>query len=211
MVAVEQVKPTRMELLNIKEKIKLSEKGHKLLKQKRDVLILEFFAIFEKARDIRSELNAQMAKAFTSLAIAQAYHGIFEIESASLAVKKAPGVRVTVRNVMGVKIPKVESSYVKKGLMDRGYGLLGSSAKIDEAAESFEGALDTIIKLSETETALKRLIEETEKTKRRVNALEYVILPRFREQAKYINMRLDEMERETFSTLKHVKKKFQRG
>ncbi|MCX6776385.1 MAG: V-type ATP synthase subunit D [Candidatus Micrarchaeota archaeon] len=211
MVAVEQVKPTRMELLNIKEKIKLSEKGHKLLKQKRDVLILEFFAIFEKARDIRSELNAQMAKAFTSLAIAQAYHGIFEIESASLAVKKAPGVRVTVRNVMGVKIPKVESSYVKKGLMDRGYGLLGSSAKIDEAAESFEGALDTIIKLSETETALKRLIEETEKTKRRVNALEYVILPRFKEQAKYINMRLDEMERETFSTLKHIKKKFQRG
>ncbi|MCX6775243.1 MAG: V-type ATP synthase subunit D, partial [Candidatus Micrarchaeota archaeon] len=190
MVAVEQVKPTRMELLNIKEKIKLSEKGHKLLKQKRDVLILEFFAIFEKARDIRSELNAQMAKAFTSLAIAQVYHGIFEIESASLAVKKAPGVRVTVRNVMGVKIPKVESSYVKKGLMDRGYGLLGSSAKIDEAAESFEGALDTIIKLSETETALKRLIEETEKTKRRVNALEYVILPRFKEQAKYINMRL---------------------
>jgi len=211
MVAVEQVKPTRMELLNIKEKIKLSEKGHKLLKQKRDVLILEFFAIFEKARDIRSDLNAQMAKAFTSLAIAQAYHGIFEIESASLAVKKAPGVRVTVRNIMGVKIPKVESTYVQKGLMDRGYGLLGSSAKIDEAAESFEGALDTIIKLSETETALKRLIEETEKTKRRVNALEYVILPRFKEQAKYINMRLDEMERETFSTLKHIKKKFQRG
>lgn len=207
MAIEEAVKPTRMELLNIKNKIKLAEKGHRLLKQKRDVLILEFFAILERAKDLRGNLNTQMADAYRSLAVAEAYHGIFEVENAAMAVSKASNVEITVKNVMGVRVPDIRGRYVTKTAFERGYGVVGTSAKIDEAAGSFEESLATVIELAKTENALKKLLREIEKTKRRVNALEYVVMPRLRRQSKYISMRLDEMERETFFTLKMIKKK----
>ena len=137
--------PTRMELLKARGRIKLAEKGHKLLKQKRDALIMEFFKILEKAKDLRSELNTQMAKSYQSLAIAQAYHGVFEVESAALAVKKASGVSIEVRNIMGVKIPSIEAVQVHKSVLERGYGIQGSSAKIDEVADNFERATDLVL------------------------------------------------------------------
>lgn len=206
----EQANPTRMELILARQRIKLARKGHKLLKQKRDALVLEFFKIMEKAKDLRSELNSKMALAYGALAKAEAYDGAFEVESATLAVKKAPAVAIEVRNIMGVKIPAMESVDVRKGLPERGYSVVGTSAKIDEAAEHFESALDMVLKLAETENALKKLIREIEKTKRRVNALEFVMLPRLTSQAKYISFRLDEMERESFFTLKMIKKKLAR-
>ncbi len=207
MAIEEMVNPTRMELLNIKNRIRLADKGHKLLKQKRDVLIMEFFAILEQAKDIRGELNKQMSRSFNSLAIAEAYHGIFEVENAAMAVKKVPNVEIKVKNVMGVKIPDITGRYVKKSVMERGYSFVGSSAKIDEASDAFETSLGTIIELAKTENALKKLIREIEKTKRRVNALEYVLLPRLKGQARFISMKLDEMERSEFFTLKMIKKK----
>jgi V/A-type H+-transporting ATPase subunit D len=203
----EETKTTRLELIETKNRIRLAEKGHDLLKQKRDVLVMEFFRILKKARDRRSELNRQMETAFKSLAVAEAYHGLFEIESIALAVKKAPGVTVEARNVMGVKIPRISGEGVKKNLLERGYSFIGSSAKIDECAEAFENALEMAIELAETENALKRLVAEIEKTKRRVNALEYVLLPRLQEKKKYVSMRLDEIEREQFIALKTIKRK----
>lgn len=207
----EQFNPTRMELLKAKEKIKLARKGHKLLKQKRDALILEFFKILERAKDLRGELNAQARKAYEAVAVAQAYHGSFEVEAAALAVQRAPTIIVSVRNIMGVKIPSIQAGGVReKSLLERGYGVMGSSAKIDEAAQSFERALVMVVQLAETENALKKLIREIEKTKRRVNALEYVVIPRLTEQARLILFRLDEIERESFFTLKMVKRKMKR-
>jgi V/A-type H+-transporting ATPase subunit D len=203
--------PTRMELLKAKTRVKLARKGHKLLKQKRDALILEFFKILGKAQDLRTELNTQMKKAYTALAVAQAYHGMQEIESAALAVKRAPGVKVDVRNIMGVKIPSLESSQVEKDLISRGYSMVGTSAKIDEVAEAFEKATDLVFKLSQTENAIRRLILEIEKTKRRVNALEYVLIPRLESQAKLISFRLEEMERDSFVMLKTIKRKLERA
>jgi len=207
MAMEDTAKPTRMELMNTKAKIKLAEKGHRLLKQKRDVLIMEFIAILGKARDLRTELNARMAKAYRSLAVAEAYDGLFAVENASLSVTKASNVEISVKNIMGVKVPDIEGQYVAKTPFERGYGIIGTSAKIDEAAGSFEDSLATVIELAKTENALLKLLREIEKTKRRVNALEYVVMPRLRRQSKYISMRLDEMERETFFTLKTIKKK----
>lgn len=203
----EETKTTRLELIETKARVKLAEKGHGLLKQKRDVLVMEFFRILKRAKDRRNELNRQMEKSFKALAVAQAFHGVFEIESISLAVKKAPGVVVEAKNVMGVKIPSITGAEVKKKLLERGYSFIGSSAKIDECAEAFENALEMAIELAETENALKRLIAEIEKTKRRVNALEYVLLPRLHEKKKYISNRLDEIEREQFIALKTIKRK----
>jgi len=164
-----------------------------------------------KAQDLRTELNTQMKKAYTALAVAQAYHGMQEIESAALAVKRAPGVKVDVRNIMGVKIPSLEASQVGKGLTERGYSMVGTSAKIDEVAEAFEKATDLVFKLSQTENAIRRLILEIEKTKRRVNALEYVLIPRLESQAKLISFRLEEMERDSFVMLKTIKRKLERA
>ncbi|MEM4634069.1 MAG: V-type ATP synthase subunit D [Candidatus Anstonellaceae archaeon] len=202
--------PTRMELLRAKTRVKLARKGHKLLKQKRDALIMEFFKILGKAQDLRSELNSQMKIAYTALAVAQAYHGMQEIKAAALAVKRAPGVKVEVRNIMGVKIPSLEATQVEKPLLARGYSIVGTSAKIDEVAEAFEKATDLVIKLSQTENAIRRLILEIEKTKRRVNSLEFVMIPRLESQAKLISFRLEEMERDSFVMLKTIKRKLER-
>ncbi|HLC79472.1 MAG TPA: V-type ATP synthase subunit D [archaeon] len=201
----EDVKTTRLELIETRNRIRLAENGHKLLKQKRDVLVLEFFKIMKQAADLRTELNSRMKDAFDSLAVSQAYHGILEVENISRAVKKAPGIDVQSKNVMGVHIPYIKSEFVSKTIAQRGYSIQGSSAKIDEAASSFERGLEIIIKLAETENALKKLIKEIEKTKRRVNALDYIMIPNLRNSAKYIRMRLEEMEREQFISLKTIK------
>jgi len=207
----ENPNPTRMELLKAKTRVKLARKGHKLLKQKRDALVLEFFKILGKAQDLRSELNSRMQNAYGSLAVAQAYHSMQEIEEAAMAVKRAPNVHVEVRNIMGVKIPTLEASEPKKLLLARGYSIVGTSAKIDEVADSFEHVLDLIFKLSETENGIRRLILEIEKTKRRVNSLEFVMIPRLEGQAKLISFRLEEMERDSFVMLKTIKRKLEKN
>ncbi|MFH1722820.1 MAG: V-type ATP synthase subunit D [Candidatus Altiarchaeota archaeon] len=201
----ETINPTRMELIKIKTRIKLASKGHQLLKKKRDVLVLEFMDILNRSKFIREKLNEQMAEAYASLAIASAYHNIFDLENAILAVKKVSGISVKVKNAMGVKIPILKKTTVKKPWGERGYSVIGTSAKIDAATKNFEEALAIIVELAESEDALKKLIREIEKIKRRVNALEEVILPTLRRHAKIITLRLDEMERESFFTLKLIK------
>ncbi len=206
----EEVKTTRLELIEMRGRIRLAKNGHKLLKQKRDVLVLEFFKIMKQAKDLRSELNERMKKAFEALAVAQAYHGILEMESITGVVQKAPPVQVETRNVMGVNIPSIRTEYAQKKAGQRGYSIQGSSAKIDEAAEAFEKSLELVLKLAETENALKRLIKEIEKTKRRVNALDYIMIPDLERKAKYIILRLEEMEREQFISLKTIKAKLEK-
>lgn len=198
-----------MELLKSRARTKLARKGHKLLKQKRDALILEFFKILEKAKDLRTELNEEMRKSYEAMAVAQAYHGINEVENVAMAVSRAPLVGIEVRNVMGVKIPSISAEMTQKPLLERGYSIVGTSAKIDDATESFEKALMLVVRLAETENAIRKLIREIEKTKRRVNALEYVLLPKLDSQTKLISFRLEEMERDSFVMLKMIKRKLE--
>ena len=206
-MAEDDIKTTRLELIETRNKVSLAERGHHLLKQKQDVLILEFFKILGKAKDLRNELNAQMGRAFNTLAVAEAYHGIQELEAVALAVKTASGINVSVKNVMGVRIPEIRGRDVKKRLTERGYSIVGTSAKIDEAAGAFENSLEMVIKLAETENSLKRLVREIEKTKRRVNALEHILIPKLKGQVKLIAMRLEGLERDQFIALKMVKRK----
>ena len=210
-MAASDVNPTRMELIKTKDRIALAKKGHKLLKQKRDALIFEFFKIMKKAQDLRSELAKKVAKAYHSLALAEIYHTTQDLTKVSMDLMKDIPVEIEVKNVMGVKIPNIEAKMEKKALVDiPGYSVAGTSAKIDEAAEDFDSVLSLIIRIAETETAMKRLILEIEKTKRRVNALEYVIMPRLEDQKKMIAFRLDEMERDSFVSLKTIKRKLEK-
>ncbi len=201
------VNPTRMELLKIKKRTKLAEKGHKLLKEKRDALIMEFFNSLEKAKKARGELDERIGAAYQRLAIAEAVSGNLAVKSAAMAVSPAGGVEIETRNIMGVIMPSIEKKEFKRKLTERGYGFIKTSAKTDEAAASFEQAMNKVLEVAEIEGALLKLGEEIEKTKRRVNALEYNLIPKLAATQKYIRMRLDEMERENFFRLKIIKRR----
>jgi V/A-type H+/Na+-transporting ATPase subunit D len=205
-MGAKDVKPTRSELIELKKKIKLSEGGHKLLKMKRDGLILEFFEILSKAKDVRSELDAAYEKANVKIGIAEAVEGRITVKSTAFAMKDAPQIELESHNIMGVVVPKIESSSVRKPINKRGYGLLGTSSYIDEAVDSYEELVEKIILAAEIETTMKKLLDDIEKTKRRVNALEFKVIPELTEAMVFIRLRLEEMERENTFRLKRIKK-----
>jgi len=204
-MALRDIKPTRSELINLKRKIQLSQRGYKILKMKRDGLIMEFFKILGNAKDTRGELLLRYQRAVDMMALANTVEGAIGVKSAAFSVKEVPTITLKSKNIMGVVVPQIESSKVKKSLVDRGYGVLGTSTVIDETASSFEDLVESIILSAEIETTMKRLLNEIEKTKRRVNALEYKVIPELTEARDFIKMRLDEMEREELFRMKRIK------
>ena len=204
-MSISDVKPTRMELIETKRKIKLSKSGYKLLKMKRDGLIMEFFELLPKVKNLRSQLSELYSDAMEKLAIAVAADGKTALESAANCLNKAPEVELSSKNIMGVVVPSVEVTAVEKSLEDRGYGLIGTSIRVDEAVHAFEKLSEMIILAAEGETTMKKLLDEIESTKRRVNALEFKVIPNLEEIAKYISFRLEELERESIFGLKRIK------
>lgn len=203
---IEGISPTRMELLRMNRRAKLAEKGHDLLREKRDALISEFLDVICEVREARMNAEAKLKEAFEALIIAQALLGVEQVRQLSLMTPQEISLEFSSRSIMGVQVPTLD---LKSGLVrtvtDRGYGLVDSDAAVDNCAEKFEEALELIIKLAEQEEAVKNLAGEVEKTKRRVNALEYIMIPRLKATRKYIRMRLEEMERENFVRLKKIK------
>ena len=206
-MAQKEVKPTRSELLQIKKKIKLTRAGHKILKMKRDGLVLEFFKILEQAKEIRQKVVDDYQVAMDKIAIAKAVDGVLAVQSAAFALKSHPEIKLRSKNVMGLVVPEIEATSIKSKVDERGYGVIGTSSYIDEAADAFENLAETIVLAAEVETTMKRLLDEVEKTKRRVNALEYRVIPDLQEAEAFIEFRLEEMERENIFRLKRIKQK----
>jgi len=206
-MVLRDVKPTRMQLIELKKRIKLSEKGHKLLKMKRDGLIIEFFELLEEAKKSQKEIAAAQIAAERAIAIASAVEGSIAVRSAALSMSREAHITLETKNIMGVVVPKIEATDVTTKLTQRGYGLVGSSARIDQAVEAYERLVMEIVRAAEVETALKKLLDEIEKTKRRVNALEFKVIPELKETKNFIAFRLEEMERENIFRLKRIKAK----
>ena len=204
-MALRDIKPTRSELINLKRKIQLSQRGYKILKMKRDGLIMEFFKVLAEAKDTRGDLLRKYEHAVQMMAVANTVEGAIGVKSAAFSVKEVPQITLKSKNIMGVIVPQIESSKVRKTLADRGYGVLGTSTVIDETASSFEELVEAIIMSAEIETTMKRLLDEIEKTKRRVNALEFKVIPELTAARDFIKMRLDEMEREELFRMKKIK------
>ena len=202
----QDIKPTRSELLKLKKQIKLAKSGYSLLKKKRDGLILEFFEILKKAKTLREELVNEYKVALEKINIARALEGDLKVKSIAMAIKDIPDVKLTSKNIMGVKVPKIESSDIQKAFMERGYGIYNSSA-IDEAASAYEKVVEKIILAAEVETSMRKLLNEIERTKRRVNALEFVLIPNLDKIKPFIQLRLEEMERENIFRMKRIKAK----
>jgi V/A-type H+-transporting ATPase subunit D len=201
------VKPTRKNLMAIEDRIELSERGHDTLEKKRDGLIMEFMDILDQAQDVRSEVDENYERAQQNINMARAMEGDVAVRGAAAALKEHPEITTQSKNIMGVVVPQIESTKVKKSLDERGYGLVGTSARIDEAADAYEELLETVILAAEVETAMKKMLDEIEKTKRRVNALEFKLLPELHEAQEYIEQKLEEQEREEIFRMKKIKAK----
>ncbi|WP_062399944.1 V-type ATP synthase subunit D [Methanogenium cariaci] len=207
-MALKDVKPTRSELIGLKRRVKLSERGYNILKMKRDGLILEFFKVLEEAKGSRDAVGEKYERAQQMIALANTVEGAIGVKAAAMSVReKPPQLTLKQKNIMGVVVPEIEASKVKKNLAERGYGVLGTSAVIDETANAFEELVDEIIRAAEIETTMKRLLNEIESTKRRVNALEFKVIPELKEASAFIKMRLDEMERDELVRLKKIKRR----
>ncbi|MEG3224742.1 MAG: V-type ATP synthase subunit D [Methanobacteriales archaeon Met13] len=203
---IEGINPTRMELLKLKDREKLAVKGHSLLKEKRNALIMEFFNILERVKGSREKVEEVLQEAYSDLTEAQIALGDLAVKKAAMAVTESVSVDIDSRSIMGVVVPVIESKTTQRNLVERGYGLLDTSVKLDDAARKFEESIALIIELGEIEKTIMFLTKEIESTKRRVNSLEHIIIPRLQNSVKYIEMRLEEMERENFVRLKMIKK-----
>ena len=206
-MSVVKVQPTRMELIKLKRRIKMAKRGHALLKMKRDGLIMEFRELLEEAKEVIGGMAEKFEIAQKKLALAMAVDGVIAVKAAALASKKEPTFVMHKKNIMGVVVPVIKREKVRKKVIEREYGILGTTARIDEAVEAYEELIDAILEVAEIETTIKRLIEEIEKTKRRVNALEYRVIPSMEQAAKFIAFKLEEMDRENIIRLKKLKSK----
>ncbi len=203
---IEGINPTRMELLKLKDREKLAVKGHSLLKEKRNALIMEFFNILERVKGSREDVEKTLKQAYKDLTAAQIVMGDLAVKKSAMSVKESVEVDIDSRSIMGVVVPVIDSDIHQRTMVERGYGFLDTSVKLDEAARKFEESIKLIIELGEIEKTIKLLAGEIESTKRRVNALEHIIIPKLENTVKYIEMRLEEMERENFVRLKMIKK-----
>jgi V/A-type H+-transporting ATPase subunit D len=198
------INPTRMNLINLKKRTVIARKGHSILKRKREVLVIEFLKLLKESKESRSALNEIIKNSYRTVAIASSYVGNFELEEVAMQVEQGSGISIRVKNIMGVRIPEINKLVQTQASAQM---LLGSSLAADDINESFSKALDSIVDVAQREQSLRRIAVEIDRTKRRVNALDYKVIPNMLSQTRYIRMRLEEIDRDTFSALKHVKKK----
>jgi len=191
--------------LKLKRRVKLADKGHKLLKEKRDALISEFMVVIKEYREARKKVEENLKIAFYNLLMAHVLLGSRDIEQISAITLRDIGLDFTTKNIMGVSVPVMKIDDPVRRINERGYGLLSTNAKLDDAAKNFEESLLVIVRLAEVEESVRRIAQEVEKTKRRVNALEYIVIPRLKATIKHIEMRMEEIERESFLRLKKIK------
>ena len=201
------ITPTRSELINLKRRIKQTKNGYKLLKMKRDGLFHEFRTLLSDMIKAKKELTESYILAKSRIDLANAIEGGLKVRSAAIANSASPEVEVERRNIMGVVVPSVSGTNLKQAFGERSIGFTGSSPYIDEAAESFGNLIERMVKAAEMEATLKRLLAEIEATKRRVNALEFKVIPELEEARVFIQLRLEEMEREETFRLKRFKNK----
>ncbi|MBU4332137.1 V-type ATP synthase subunit D [Patescibacteria group bacterium] len=198
------INPTRMELLKLKRRLKTAERGYKLLKDKRDGLMKEFMTIVRKVKECRARVEATLGQGFKSFVFASADMQPKMMNEALAVPSKKITLEATTKNVMSVNIPQF--TYNEEG-DPICYSLLSTPSDLDTSLGIFSEALADMVKLAEIEHSARLLAGEIEKTRRRVNALEYVFIPNIKETIKYIESKLAEQERGVLITLMKVKEK----
>lgn len=200
------INPTRMELTRLKGRLKTAQRGHKLLKDKRDELMKQFMDVIRENRSLRRRVEEGLMRAHGSFTVATALMSPEMLEQSLLYPKQSVELDMTFQNIMSVDVPKYE---FRTSSQDPGeiypYGFAQTSGELDDAVDAMSQVFQDMLKLAEIEKTSQLLAEEIEKTRRRVNALEYVKIPEMQENIKYITMKLDENERGTLTRLMKVK------
>lgn len=197
-----RVNPNRMELLKLRRRRDVATRGHKLLKDKLDELLKEFMARIAESRRLRREVERELFGAYALFAVARAEAGSAIITQALLGGEPGEVVRSSERSVMSVRVPEFsEMALATPG----GYSLATTPAVLDEAIEGLVAVAPRMVELAEREKAIELLAAEIERTRRRVNALEYVLIPQLDEAVRGIRMKLDEAERSDLTRLMKVK------
>jgi V/A-type H+/Na+-transporting ATPase subunit D len=204
---MEQVSPTRTELLTRRAQVRLAEQGAQMLRSKREVLIKEFLKELKKFSSQRDKMRTAVVKAVQSLLTAIALDGTETLCSAASATRRTVSVELKKQNIWGARVINVESNYAVRDAESRGYTPYTVSARIDETAERFEQVVEHAIQVAPAEHKLAVLAEHIRKTSRRVNALEQRLLPNLHEQIHFIRNTLDQREREDTFRLKRLKRK----
>ena len=205
-MAVMHVNPTRMELTNLKRKLNTARRGHKLLKDKRDELMRRFMELVRENKELRRKVEAKIKDANAHMAVARSVMSDTAIEAALMMPMQEMNVEIGEKNVMSVMIPQYKTEFRTADNADIfPYSFAFTSTDLDGAVESLSDILPDLMKLAEVEKSCQLMAAEIEKTRRRVNALEHVIIPETKEGIRYITMKLDENERSTQVRLMKVK------
>jgi len=197
------VRPTRIELLRLKKQEILAQRGHDLLQEKLDAMVVAFFDYRDAYLAQKRRVDEAYRSALIALSHAEMLAGTDTVDSVAFSSPPLPDIPPGFRLVMGVRVPSLPAGSLP--VHERGYGLLGTPAAIDQASRMFEDLTRELIVLAEREGTVRRLSREIQKTRRRVNALERILLPRLRSTRKYIEMHLEEREREDQFRRKRIK------
>ncbi len=198
---MEGVTPTRMELLQIRKRKALAVKGHQLLSEKRDALVSSFFDLIKKRKKAREEMEKVVEEAYRAMMMAEMAMGEERVRDMAEKIAMERKVEVKGKNIMGINIPEF---HLEAGEMPE-YSMLSTTALMDEAVSKAMKMLDRVVEVASIEGSVQMLGREIEKTKRRVNALEYIFIPRLLNTISYIERQLEEREREDFFRRKRIK------
>ena len=200
-----RVNPTRMELKNLKNKLATARRGHKLLKDKCDELMRRFLDIVREDKTMRQKVEDELALVHRSFATASALTSPRAMREALILPTRSTELAVSTKNLMSVVVPTFTLSEVGEGAHDMPYGVAFTSGELDAAVRELSAMADDLVRLAELEKSAQMLAQEIERTRRRVNALEYIMIPRYEVAIKGITMKLDENERGNTTRLMKVK------
>jgi V/A-type H+-transporting ATPase subunit D len=200
-----KVNATRMELLKLKKRVKLAKRGHKLLKDKRDELMKQFLSLIHKNRELREEIEEEIQGMYSTFLAARSLMSPNMLEEALMVSKTTLQVDISTSLIMSVQVPKIEMVAGEESESNiLSYGFFDIPSELDQSLDALTELLPKLMKLAEMEKSLELLAMEIEKTRRRVNALEYVLIPELESTANFIEMKLDEMERSSLTTLMSI-------
>jgi V/A-type H+-transporting ATPase subunit D len=205
---IQGIHPTRMELLALRKRRDIAERGRDLLREKLDALMIELLENVRQIAELRERSHMLLQEAYSLFIEAQMVHGLARLEQFAVGVEDRYDLDTSTRNVIGVSLPQLQMEVPP--IKTAPYNLLATSAKLDEATMKMTEALKAIAELSSAEASTRKLAQAIASTKRRVNSLDYVIIPRVLQSIRYIQMHLEELEREDFFRLKRIKRRMEK-